>query len=468
MTEQHTSPAAGGDTDAPGPGDEPGRGNAHGGRDEPGRGNAPGRTDAHGGGGAHGGGASAPGAGGGTGAGGGPGRGRLVRSRRHRVVSGTCGGLGRHFDVDPVVFRIVLAVLALVGGAGLLVYGLLWLLVPVEGEEHNEVHRLLSGRVEGSGLTAVLVSLVGCGLFLAMLGGNSDQLFALAVVAVVLGAAFRTRQRPGEGATDTASAPPVSSPPAAQPPPVPAGPSWWREPLTKDGPPAAGPQPYRWGPAPAQSSRGGEREESPFALAVFSLAVIAATAGTSLAWDSHPAGTSLQIGLACALAVLGAGLAVSAWAGRTGVGTVFTAVVVSLLLAGVSALPASVGGDWGHRVWRPTAAAEVRDGYALGGGTAELDLTGVAAKGRTVGTRADVGTGTLRVRVPDDVTVRITAQTGMGAVRLPGDPPGRTDLHPAERRTAVLEPVDGERPRGVLVLDLNVGLGQVEVVREAA
>ena len=29
----------------------------------------------------------------------------LTRSGQHRVVAGVCGGLGRHLDIDPVVFR---------------------------------------------------------------------------------------------------------------------------------------------------------------------------------------------------------------------------------------------------------------------------------------------------------------------------------------------------------------------------
>ena len=55
---------------------------------------------------------------------------RLERSD-DRVIAGVCGGLARHFDVDPIVFRIgmVVATVILAGG-GLLAYGLAWLVVP--------------------------------------------------------------------------------------------------------------------------------------------------------------------------------------------------------------------------------------------------------------------------------------------------------------------------------------------------
>jgi len=54
----------------------------------------------------------------------------LRRSRDHRVVAGVCGGLGEYFGIDPVLFRVVVVVLALFGGWGLLLYVLAWVLIP--------------------------------------------------------------------------------------------------------------------------------------------------------------------------------------------------------------------------------------------------------------------------------------------------------------------------------------------------
>src|SRR4051794_24332468 len=90
----------------------------------------------------------------------------LRRAHDRKMIAGVCEGAGRFFGMDPVVFRVVLAVLALTGGLGLVVYGVAWLLVPAEGDgpRESEAHRLLSGRVEGPALTAVLFALVGCGL----------------------------------------------------------------------------------------------------------------------------------------------------------------------------------------------------------------------------------------------------------------------------------------------------------------
>ena len=57
---------------------------------------------------------------------------RLTRSSSDRVLGGVAGGLGRYFDIDPIIFRIGFVVLTLAGGAGVLAYLAAWLLVPAD------------------------------------------------------------------------------------------------------------------------------------------------------------------------------------------------------------------------------------------------------------------------------------------------------------------------------------------------
>src|ERR1700759_2920337 len=86
---------------------------------------------------------------------------RLTRSRDDRIVAGVCGGLARYFDIDPVIPRILLAVLAVFGGAGLVVYALAWLLIPEDGAPATRVERWLEGRGDHSrDLLLVFVALV--------------------------------------------------------------------------------------------------------------------------------------------------------------------------------------------------------------------------------------------------------------------------------------------------------------------
>jgi phage shock protein PspC (stress-responsive transcriptional regulator) len=62
-----------------------------------------------------------------------PPRPKLYRSRGDRVFSGVCGGIGRHYDIDPVLLRILVVVAAVfTGGVFILAYVLAWILIPEE------------------------------------------------------------------------------------------------------------------------------------------------------------------------------------------------------------------------------------------------------------------------------------------------------------------------------------------------
>lgn len=56
----------------------------------------------------------------------------LYRSQTDRVVGGVCGGLGRYFNIDPVLVRLGFVALGLINGLGVLVYLIMWLVVPDE------------------------------------------------------------------------------------------------------------------------------------------------------------------------------------------------------------------------------------------------------------------------------------------------------------------------------------------------
>jgi phage shock protein C len=57
---------------------------------------------------------------------------KLYRSRSNRQVAGVCGGLAQYFNLDATLIRILFVVLAVLGGSGLLLYVLLWIIVPNE------------------------------------------------------------------------------------------------------------------------------------------------------------------------------------------------------------------------------------------------------------------------------------------------------------------------------------------------
>lgn len=60
---------------------------------------------------------------------------KLVRSRKERKIAGICGGLAQHFSVDPVWIRLIFVLFFFAGGTALIVYLIMWLIVPLEPEE---------------------------------------------------------------------------------------------------------------------------------------------------------------------------------------------------------------------------------------------------------------------------------------------------------------------------------------------
>lgn len=58
---------------------------------------------------------------------------RLYRSQTNFVIGGVCGGLGKYLNIDPTLVRIFFVLFTLAGGAGPVVYLLLWLIIPKEG-----------------------------------------------------------------------------------------------------------------------------------------------------------------------------------------------------------------------------------------------------------------------------------------------------------------------------------------------
>ncbi len=58
----------------------------------------------------------------------------LYRSHSNRILAGVCGGLGRYFNIDAVLIRLVWLLLILFGGTGLILYLVAWLIIPAEPE----------------------------------------------------------------------------------------------------------------------------------------------------------------------------------------------------------------------------------------------------------------------------------------------------------------------------------------------
>jgi hypothetical protein len=164
------------------------------------------------------------------------------------------------------------------------------------------------------------------------------------------------------------------------------------------------------------------------------------------------------------LLIVGAGLVASAWFGRA-----WGLIPLGLLLLAALSVSALIKvpfeGGIGERHFAPHAAGEVRDEYRLAVGELRLDLSDVelprAARKEITAT---VGVGHLELTVPRDVNVQIHGESGLGDVALLGD-----DSHDGGIGVDRDLTLDAEHEGApTLVIDAEVGIGQVEVHRAEA
>lgn len=117
----------------------------------------------------------------------------LRRSKQDRVLGGVCGGLGRYFDVEPVLFRIAFLVLLLPGGFGILLYIVSLLAIPefrsVEDERRDSVKAPLSQRTAGTTVGVILIVMGGL-ILLERIVDVIDPPIVAAVALIIFGALF--------------------------------------------------------------------------------------------------------------------------------------------------------------------------------------------------------------------------------------------------------------------------------------
>lgn len=82
---------------------------------------------------------------------------RLYRSTRQKVIGGVCSGLGDYLNIDPVIVRIVFILLTIFNGVGILVYLVMWAVIPLDRDNRPNVNfnRQQKSKTEGDSFTIV-------------------------------------------------------------------------------------------------------------------------------------------------------------------------------------------------------------------------------------------------------------------------------------------------------------------------
>lgn len=388
---------------------------------------------------------------------------RLRRSSTDQYVAGVAGGLGRHFGIDPVILRVLFVVLTFFGGAGLLVYGAIWLLVPDDNHEKAPINVAAEPR------KLLLLGILGIAFLLAIgdafggFGGGWVFASIAIVVALVLIARDQSRgqQSPPSAGPPTAepsggspSAYPAYQPPVAatvtEPGPVlapsaPAPPTWQVPP-----PPPVPPRPPIVPPRPKRT--GVIWFWPTLALIAIGLGIlgIVDTGSTDVPAGAYPA---------LAVGITGLMLLVGSLTGRPG-GLILVGAVSTFALS-VTTVLGSFNPDARTITAVPTTAAAVAASYDAGAGRIELDLSEVADPESLAGRDIDIslGAGEIVVIVPRSLNLDIDAQVRFaGGIRIPGYDAGAFGRQ-VERAVAA-EPASTAAP---LELDLELRVGQITV-----
>jgi len=376
-------------------------------------------------------------------------RGIGIRRRADdKWIAGVCSGLAERLGVDPVIVRVALVLLSLMGGAGITVYLVAWALLPNDRDEIAAQRALR----DGDGGSIVLLVFTGFALFGGSAFGGTwwsshsgwGFPWGLALTGLFI---WWLVQRSGEhpDADQRVRAQQVGTPATGGPSPAFAGQS----------PTASG---------PVVPKKLGRRSGGPL-LALLAIGLALATygsllwAGTGLDWT----GSHQGIAMAGALAAIGLLMVVLGLAGwRTGfVGFLAVLLAIAAWLSTVVPTGIQLGGRVGDATWTPTSVTAGAS-YHLGVGDGVLNLSELPAEGIGKATiPAYVGLGELKVIVPEDLTVKIVSHVGLGEILLPTDAGDNGHGGSDVTRSIVI----GDGPTEVVV-DAGVGIGQITVVKE--
>lgn len=130
---------------------------------------------------------------------------RLVRSDLDKMVAGVCGGLAAYMGIDPVLVRLAFVILSLASGVGLVIYLILWVIMPVGGQGEPAI-RIMNADVDSdpsaykarygpAATIGVIMILFGTFFLLSQFGGTSGYIWPLILIGAGVYYLFRRTQQ---------------------------------------------------------------------------------------------------------------------------------------------------------------------------------------------------------------------------------------------------------------------------------
>lgn len=383
----------------------------------------------------------------------------LRRVRTGRVGAGVAGGLGRYFNVDPVLFRVLFATSAFFGGAGILAYLLAWAAIPEEGTERAPIDGWMAALRRRRIPVWVVVAIAGLLLCTLAFSWWVPGPFFVVLVITILLVAFHGRRQWQSGMHGDPHG-------GAAPPPVaPDGTVNLTKTTPDAGPDTGRPgwvdDAYAWFRESRAAARERKRRARPVELAT--LVVLAITLATLALVDSVT-GIPIQTYFWTSVGIIVAGLLVGAVIRR------FPAAISFLLpplVVGVLAFAgshASFHDGMGKRTWTPTVTPSSQYRLAFGQGILDLRSLPTQTEAKTV--RITAGAGQVRLIVPKRANVTVEANVHIGQIEVHnglGDNQQRTGDGGVGVNRTVAPPTNAAG--APLTISIHLADGQIDIDR---
>ncbi|HCX27801.1 MAG TPA: PspC domain-containing protein [Candidatus Portnoybacteria bacterium] len=66
---------------------------------------------------------------------------KLHRSQSDKIIAGVCGGLAEYFGIDSTLMRLGFILIVILGGSGVLLYFILWLIMPKDANSPAVINK---------------------------------------------------------------------------------------------------------------------------------------------------------------------------------------------------------------------------------------------------------------------------------------------------------------------------------------
>ncbi|HEY3736134.1 MAG TPA: PspC domain-containing protein [Jatrophihabitans sp.] len=356
---------------------------------------------------------------------------RLRRSTTDRIAGGIAGGLGEYFGLDPILFRILFAVSAFFGGAGLLAYLIAWAAIPADDAQHARIDDWVGGLRTWRVPSWTVLVVAGLVIWSAGFSWWAPRPFLPLLVVVVVAILLLSRvERRGHAASKqpppvAAVSPEISEVAAtAEVPPLDSTPQDGTPldgtPLDSTAPDSTAELARSIADEAAAEVRGArQRRRSQVGyVRTTAIAVLIATL-TVLGISDAVAGIRLPVyfwvsgGIVLAALLIGSVLRRTPW-------SLLPLLVLSLIgIIGFGNTAASLHDGVGQKVWVPTSEAELTHSQRLAFGQTVIDLRHVTA---STTHRIDVtqGAGQVRILVPATMQAVVFAHVRFGDVSADG------------------------------------------------